>query len=435
MSCLNYFSSTLPIPTVTNPAPGEYACLGVSEDGSIELTFDQWQNRWVNTPDGQIPCRLLMQELLNGAYATGTGTGISTVTEDTNAIYQKVQLNIWYSVYFPTLPLPYPDYGTTMPQTTISITQPPDAGTYFEYNSQGLQRIRGHFLYMFSRYFSTGSIRKVVLPGQYGYHPFMDNLFDACRQIPGACTPIQNIMCSDCSRTQVSSNYEILSLCGCVAPDVIDLYKINDYDASFAPQCDPLCNNNKAFQLINEGTDTSVSIGSQLICQSTVCVVDNVSISAASSTITGGVNFNQVCPACTVPGNTRPCVCIVDSTLPGILDRVNNGLNGFNQYCPGARCLSIQLDGTPVNVPCGSLSVPTTDPPVVYSTKIGTGFYIVIGVILIIAIISILCLWASSLKLKVLTFDGKTTAQRRYDRMVDFARAQKPAGSTSLIYR
>jgi hypothetical protein len=474
MACINYFSSTLSIPNYSRPTEGEYACMGVSEDGTTELSFDEWQKRWTEPDNSVIPCRLVFQEILNGSGASGTTNNISKITitpssnlyaliteninykalhpglplpyptlgisynMDASVIYNGIQLNIVYSLQFPGFPLPYPFFGLVMPNLSSnspSNTTIQNSGTFYQFNLQGLQRVQNNFIYMFSKYFRNADNHKVVLPGQFGYNSFMENLFDGCRQIPGACLSAQNLMCLNCSRVEISSNYEILSLCGCVSPDLQTLYSINNYDPSFTPQCDPLCNNTNAFKLINSGSDTSLPLGTQLECQSTVCVVDNVSITAAQSSIDGGVNFNQVCPACTLPGNTQPCVCIVDSTLPGILDRVNGGLSGFNQYCPGARCLSIQLDGSVVNVPCGSLSVPTTNPPVVYSSKLGTGFYIFVGVIFIVAILSIFCLWISDFRLKIMTIDGKTGPQRYLDRQNQFLKSQKPSGVSSSIYR
>jgi hypothetical protein len=59
--------------------------------------------------------------------------------------------------------------------------------------------------------------------------------------------------------------------------------------------------------------------------------------------------INQICPQCS-EGNSQ-CLCIVDTTLPGLLNKINNkdGTNNlnnpgvFNQYCPNATCIQYNL--------------------------------------------------------------------------------------------
>lgn len=370
MACLTY-GSKLPVPTFSTTVTDELECLGLdTANPSTEVSTSQWISRWTAPATNKPICVDVFKRILNGE---GTSSSIG-------------------------------------------------------YSAASLDRLQKDFDYMLSKYFSAGN--KVAVPGQTGYTAFMDNLFDACRQIPGACMLAQTRMCSSCTRADISSNSRMLSLCGCVSPDLNQIYKTSGYGVSFTPECDPLCTQSSAFKLINSTT------GAQKQCQSTVCVIDNVSIAAAQSTVSGGVQFNQVCPACSLAGNSNPCVCIINVSVDGIMERVGgtgslSDATVLNQYCPNARCLSVNpMTGEVTTVPCQNTV--TSAPLPTYKAEIGKTTWIALAVILVVAVIAVLAYWFSGKTLTIYTLDGETAATRPPDASKPIP---QPKGTTSLAFR
>jgi hypothetical protein len=235
-----------------------------------------------------------------------------------------------------------------------------------------------------------GGQYNLAVPGEQNYDNFVDTLLDACRQIPGACQPVQEFMCNQCTRPEILQTKAIADFCGCVAPPVQNEY-YGGTISQFAPACDPICNKISTVKLVNPDT------GYLDQCTASVCVIDNVVINAID-TQGASPTFTQVCPSCVNGGN---CLCIVDATFENTVTSIKgedglpiNTAARFTQYCPNSQCyVNDPQSGNFNQIPCEqSLSKKLLQrsgiegPPV----KFPWWLLIIFGIFLLVALIVIL---------------------------------------------
>jgi hypothetical protein len=265
-TCVNYYNSSLPIPIRTDV--NENNCMGIG------LTSGQWIDYWSNTQNTHLSCT-----------------------------------NMFNNLIF--------------------------SGPNRTFNQSGYQQVQEDFNYMFSVLYDTSSIgntngkggNKISTPGSTTYNQMQDILINACSNnsqyhLEGACENVASSMCNNCTPIDITSNVDLLKLCGCQVSSLdSNIIQYNDV----SPACDPLCAQDQVSKKRNaDGTVEN--------CNSTVCVINNISIATANSLV-GGVNFTQICPQCV---GDNSCICIVDSTIP---DSINNT---FTQYCgTSSVCLTI----------------------------------------------------------------------------------------------
>jgi hypothetical protein len=107
---------------------------------------------------------------------------------------------------------------------------------------------------------------------------------------------------------------------------------ISEYNKS--KSCDPLCFGLDKIKLVD-------SEGKNISCAEDVCVISNVNIEQINDNVSP--NINQICPQCA--DKSSKCLCIVDVTVPGVLDKIDgNGISmanpgTFKQFCPNATCI------------------------------------------------------------------------------------------------
>lgn len=241
------------------------------------------------------------------------------------------------------------------------------------FNPANLPRVQDNMVSLFDTYQKTNIFTDSTVDP--GYSPFQYTILRTCNdpRLLGICdkalagTPEKKGLCSGKTRDQISSSKILADFCGCYAPP----------NPNYAPytsvECDPLCHRASTIQLIDPAT------GKPKVCQNTVCVIDQVSISLTSTT-TGGITFQQVCPGC----QGDPCVCIVSGvSVAETLSQVGVGTN-FSQLCgPNSVCLTTNPDGTTTQTPCkdSELPIPT------FSSKIPIWIYVVVGIVILIAIL------------------------------------------------
>lgn len=221
----------------------------------------------------------------------------------------------------------------------------PSTSGLVEFDPEGYQEVENDMNYLLSKYFNTTSDgHPLVIPGQNGYSQLQDLLINTCNGANntgtnGVCNKALPELCTNCSREEISNNTNLLKLCGCYSPDLDpttypDVTKI----------CDPLCSQYQ----VSRFRDPETGVVAQ--CDSNICVINNVSISASKSS-TGEVNFVQSCPNC----NTfEPCKCIVDVTISSSYEQLGLDSQNFYQYC-GQNSVCIVIDnttGTSKEVPC-----------------------------------------------------------------------------------
>ena len=206
-------------------------------------------------------------------------------------------------------------------------------------NQQALECSKTDFVEIFDRYIMTYG-QKIVESGQDGFNSMQNSLLDACRQLPGSCTPATQKYVGGLSRAQISGSQAWLNFYGCVSPPS----SISQVASALsgAKQCDPLCNRVGNIRL-------ATPEGKPLECERTVCVIDDVTINAIESNAES-VNFNQVCNICATGSG---CTCIISGVdINEVWSQI--GQANFNQDCGSqSLCLKIDSPGTPpVPVSC-----------------------------------------------------------------------------------
>jgi len=227
-----------------------------------------------------------------------------------------------------------------------------------QWNKDNWQEAQNDFVTIFNRYLDPNrGGYKITVPGAEGFNSFRLVLNRVCLRLPGVCDKSLQAYCQgknitpscpncncgkDCAtREGIAQNAGLVDFCGCYAPR-----PPNDQGGDFInkyPQCDPLCTRIDTIKLDN-GT------GNNNNCMENTCVIDDVSIEAASSTVGGTVNFNQICNQC----GSGPCVCIISGIdLSETGDKVPQLQSQFNQFCgDNSQCLKIESNGIDTPVKC-----------------------------------------------------------------------------------
>lgn len=224
-----------------------------------------------------------------------------------------------------------------------------------KWNKDNWETSQDDFVQIFNKYFGQGN--KITVPGADGYDVFQETLNSSCIRLPGVCDKALTAFCKttpttpkcnncdcgpDCStREGIAANAGLTNFCGCYAPlpSVPQSKSVIEKN----PQCDPLCTRIDTIKL-DDG------MGNNLDCDNNTCVIDNVSIQAASSTIGGTVNFNQICNRCT----DGPCTCIISGVdLSETGNQVPQLQAEFNQLCgTNSQCLAIEPNGVDTPIDC-----------------------------------------------------------------------------------
>lgn len=361
---------------ISSTEANEYDCLGINYTldsngeviGASYLSLDDWKQKWEGGG-----CVNLFKSMTLGLGTTNNGVfsalGLKYVQDDFSFIFSR------YFNQDPTTEIIVPPNTSTGKSSTIPLVPSNNVPVYP------------------AIYPNTwiGSAYTLSLPGQAGYNSFLDTLLDACRQIPGACQPVQNVMCSQCSRKEILDNPEFSDFCGCVAPQSTDSDYYNSTINTLNPACDPICNKISTVKTANPDT------GYINQCNANVCVIDNVIINSIN-TSGASPTFTQVCPSCVNGGD---CLCIIDATFDNTITSVQgndgqpiNTAERFTQYCPNSQCfVNDTTTGLFTEVPCAqSLNQKLLErsglagPPI----KFPWWVLIIFVILLVVAIVSIL---------------------------------------------
>ncbi len=231
--------------------------------------------------------------------------------------------------------------------------------------------------YFFFQRDENSVLPKLVSQTTKGYYQQTDSLYTFFRdvEVRGIANPIiQNICNADLSqftevadkRRFVSLNPPVLDWCGCFTPADPVTLKV---DPDFPPECDPLCVNDQSINLV----DTS---GIAIECNSTVCVISDVSLNVAGST-NRQYDFQQICNACEskqLNPSSQPCRCIIDSEFSSVLSKISaddpTGGDGkvgmdvglvFERYCPNSVCYVVDREtGSVQSLDCNKLNPAAT---------------------------------------------------------------------------
>jgi hypothetical protein len=377
----------------------EYLCLGMNPETNTQLTTVTWAEIWNagiyplgGTSKLQVSCPNTFQTIM---YSTPNGSTGSTVSEVDNG------------------------------DGTVTIRIVPGAPVSTRaFSLAGHNNANADMNYVFSHYFNTVTtsltnpgIADIALYQEPNYQQQQTSIVNACVQVPGICDLPAKTMCANCSRKDLASNPDLLSLCGCQA-STTDPLDVRIY-GTISPPCDPLCAMAKVSQTVN------LTNGVQVECTDAVCVMDNISVSAARSEV-GGVSFTQVCPACeALKGADIGCKCIVDVSIPGIINTVGiSGSTTFRQYCPNALCLLLNSTTQQLEpIPCSTYvqSANTTVIPKIYPIPMWVWYSV--GIIFILGMLVLFSALYAGHNINIVV-PGRKTLPRYY----------VPPGTTSRRY-
>lgn len=197
------------------------------------------------------------------------------------------------------------------------------------------------------------AINKITEPGQVGYNNFQEVLHRWCRRLPGVCDVALTSPLGPCpglsdpeNRSKISKDRQLLKFCGCFSAD--DPLNTSN---GISKECDPLCSRADTIPRLEDNPESS-NYGNRKICNSDICVINDINITATNTYVAGGVGFAQLCNTCS-SGN---CKCII--SVPDIQTTMSDiGItDNFVQVCgPTSSCQIIDPDNPqapPKSVPC-----------------------------------------------------------------------------------
>lgn len=194
---------------------------------------------------------------------------------------------------------------------------------------------------------------------------------------PAACSLALTSLCSNYQRSDAVSDQNISNFCGCYLPS--QAYSQYENQFGIAQQCDPICRPTSTIPLVN-------STGQIQSCTSNICIIDDVTITIANSTV-GSVTFSDICGGCAGAAN---CQCYINGVSINTAESSLSNIN-LNQNCTGAiNCYTGASGTTPVQVPCASTNLPTTPTSFLTTNEIivfAVSLIILVIVIIVIAIL------------------------------------------------
>lgn len=223
---------------------------------------------------------------------------------------------------------------------------------------------------VFQKYADQG-FRIGTLPGFPGYNSFQDDVLQPiCTSVPGICQQGLFATCSNSTTDQLVRNPSEVPWCGCYLPQ--DQYQTYVDEFQVNRECTPICARQGNIPLVSAN-------GIQpLLCNQSVCIIDDVTISLERTNVGGDINFAQFCGGCSAPisgvnevaGGLDPvdgsppgrtsssCLCIMtNNTIIGASSQIE-GIN-LSESCGQSQCFKQNPtpgDGQPdrLQIPCDS---------------------------------------------------------------------------------
>lgn len=172
-------------------------------------------------------------------------------------------------------------------------------------------------------------------PGTVEYNSFQELIYsDICCPYPFLCQSALKNSCASVDPQRLSLDPSARSFCGCFLPDenyeqYVDNFQINK-------ECTPLCNRQDTIPL-------TTGDGTPLSCTQNVCLIDNLTINAINSTISGGINIGNFCGGCqnSTGGDSISCECIIsNNTIDTVNAQIFGGIN-VSEQCGSTRCMVV----------------------------------------------------------------------------------------------
>lgn len=111
--------------------------------------------------------------------------------------------------------------------------------------------------------------------------------FNLCKQYPFLCQDFLPGFCAGFTLEDLTTN-ESIKWCGCYLQDK-EYERYSKYNIQ--RECVSVCNLDEVIPVIDDD-------GIPKVCTQNICMLDNISITAINTTVTGALNFNQICGSC-----------------------------------------------------------------------------------------------------------------------------------------
>jgi hypothetical protein len=239
-----------------------------------------------------------------------------------------------------------------------------------------------------AKYESVGF--KITGPNDSNFSPLQNNFSRGCDTVPGLCENFLTKYCSGHSRAGIANDPQLLEWCGCYAP-----HFTSPGVSDVSTECDVLCGSIGTIKIPHKRP--IITNGKKLNgldfakCEKTVCVISDVTIDAASSSITN-VNFDQMCSNCDSKNSDKNsvCVCIIEGTdIEKTFSRLENPAS-FTQACGKDSICIREINGQRKIVPCSEQMKTNVVPVKDINTTIPKWFWWAFGIGFLAVLILIL---------------------------------------------
>ena len=144
---------------------------------------------------------------------------------------------------------------------------------------------------IFDRFLSEGgSIFSQIDSDGITNREFSDNLFDICKTVPSLCKNRLNSICKNYKIDDLKLNPKIMNWCGCYLNQEEYNRVYGRYQVS--TECLPICNNDSVIPIVTDNFTKKV-------CTQSICIIDQITLDIMSTSIKGGIQFEQICSGCT----------------------------------------------------------------------------------------------------------------------------------------
>jgi hypothetical protein len=180
------------------------------------------------------------------------------------------------------------------------------------------------------------------------FSDIQNQIFYLCNALPGVCDTALTSKCAGVTRVGLSNHPQTAAFCGCHMPAAqYNIY--NQYIPSDA-KCDPLCARQGVIPLGK--SLASGQLGQADTCNSNICIIDNLSIQLAQSSVGGkGITINQMCSGCSSGGSST------SSNSNGTSSTTSNSSSSCQCYFENVNITTVSSSiggGVAVNQLCGN---------------------------------------------------------------------------------
>ena len=216
-------------------------------------------------------------------------------------------------------------------------------------STSGVQWASNMMFLTFQKYTSFGFVIGAT-PGTVGYNNLQNTFYGLCCNYPLVCQESLQNLCQIYNSTDLDNNLFASQFCGCNLP--VTQYSTYSESYNIPPYCTPYCNRSNAIPSI----DTN---GAPIICEQSICVIDNTNYNLINAQINGAIDITQVCGN-VGNGTNAEYSCIIDgNTFSVINSTFQNSDIVIEQVCTSTQCIidNPGLTGpSQITVPCNKVN-------------------------------------------------------------------------------